>query len=76
MHVWGGEPFEFLRPVFNIADAAISVGVALMILFQRKDKPDQPEPLRDQPGTPAHPQEAQADPEHPNERTAAQRTST
>ncbi|HMZ47651.1 MAG: lipoprotein signal peptidase [Bacteroidetes bacterium] len=76
MPVWGGEPFEFFRPVFNIADAAISVGVALMILFQRKDKPDQPEPLRDQPGTPAHPQEAQADPEHPNERTAAQRTST
>ena len=37
--IWGGEPFVFFRPVFNIADAAISVGVALMILVQRKHKP-------------------------------------
>lgn len=37
--IWGGEPFEFFRPVFNIADAAISVGVALMILVQRKPGP-------------------------------------
>lgn len=36
--IWGGEPFVFFRPVFNIADAAISVGVALMILVQRKPK--------------------------------------
>lgn len=38
--IWGGEPFEFFRPVFNIADAAISVGVALMILTQRKAAPE------------------------------------
>lgn len=31
----GGEPFVFFRPVFNVADAAISVGVALLLLFQR-----------------------------------------
>ena len=37
--IWGGQAFEFFRPVFNIADAAISVGVALMILVQRKPKP-------------------------------------
>jgi signal peptidase II len=24
---WGGEEFLFFRPVFNIADSAISVGV-------------------------------------------------
>ena len=24
---WGGEEFEFFRPVFNIADASISIGV-------------------------------------------------
>ena len=24
---WAGEPFEFFRPVFNIADASISIGV-------------------------------------------------
>ncbi len=40
---WGGESFLFFRPVFNIADAAISVGVALMILVQRQPKPELPE---------------------------------
>ncbi|HLO81004.1 MAG TPA: lipoprotein signal peptidase [Chitinophagaceae bacterium] len=34
--VWGGEPFEFFRPVFNIADASISVGVFLILVFQKK----------------------------------------
>lgn len=32
--VWGGEEFEFFRPVFNIADAAISVGVVMLVLVQ------------------------------------------
>jgi signal peptidase II len=31
---WGGDYFIFFRPVFNIADAAISIGVAIIILFQ------------------------------------------
>ena len=31
---WGGEYFVFFRPVFNIADTSISVGVGLIILFQ------------------------------------------
>jgi signal peptidase II len=31
-----GEPFQFFRPVFNIADASISVGVFLLIVFQRR----------------------------------------
>lgn len=34
--IWGGEPFEFFRPVFNFADASISVGVVAILLFQRK----------------------------------------
>ncbi|MFT3749332.1 MAG: lipoprotein signal peptidase [Agriterribacter sp.] len=34
--VWGGEDFEFFRPVFNIADAAISLGVITILLFQKK----------------------------------------
>ena len=34
--VMGGERFEFFRPVFNVADAAISVGVACIILFHRR----------------------------------------
>jgi len=34
--VWGGEEFMFFRPVFNIADSAISVGVMILFLFQKK----------------------------------------
>jgi len=34
--VWGGEPFEFFRPVFNIADASISTGVLTILAFQKK----------------------------------------
>jgi len=26
----------FFRPVFNIADSAISIGVAIMVIFQKK----------------------------------------
>lgn len=33
--VWGGEPFQFFRPIFNFADAAISGGVAVIILFNK-----------------------------------------
>lgn len=32
---WGGDYFIFFRPIFNIADAAISVGVVLLLLFQK-----------------------------------------
>jgi signal peptidase II len=34
--VWGGETFEFFRPVFNIADASISFGVLFILLFQKR----------------------------------------
>jgi signal peptidase II len=34
--IWGGEEFEFFRPVFNIADASISVGVIVLLIFQNK----------------------------------------
>ena len=32
---WGGEEFLFFRPVFNIADASITVSVVVIILFYR-----------------------------------------
>ncbi len=32
---WGGEQFEFFRPIFNIADAAISTGVISLLVFQK-----------------------------------------
>jgi signal peptidase II len=33
--VWGGEEFIFFRPVFNIADSSITIGVIYLILFKR-----------------------------------------
>ncbi len=33
----GGEHFIFFRPVFNIADAGISVGIFLLLIFYRKE---------------------------------------
>ena len=32
---WGGQDFIFFRPVFNLADAAISVGVIMILIFQK-----------------------------------------
>jgi len=34
--VWGGEDFIFFRPIFNIADSAVTVGVVLILLFYRR----------------------------------------
>lgn len=34
--LWGSEHFIFFRPVFNIADSSITVGITLIILFQRQ----------------------------------------
>ncbi len=33
---WGGDRFVFFRPVFNVADSAITIGIASILLFQRK----------------------------------------
>jgi len=32
----GGDEFEFFSPIFNIADASISIGVITLLLFQKK----------------------------------------
>ena len=34
--VWGGEYFEFFRPVFNISDSSISIGVFMILIFQKR----------------------------------------
>lgn len=34
--IWGGERFTFFSPIFNIADASISVGVIALLIFQKK----------------------------------------
>jgi signal peptidase II len=33
--IWGGDYFIFFRPVFNIADSAITIGVLAILLFHR-----------------------------------------
>lgn len=38
--LWGGEEFIFLRPIFNLADSAICVGVFLLLLFYRQTLSD------------------------------------
>jgi signal peptidase II len=34
--IWAGEEYIFFRPVFNIADSAISIGVICILLYQKK----------------------------------------
>ena len=45
---FGGNKFEFFRPVFNIADSSITVGVAAIIIFYHrfllKSKKEKPQP--------------------------------
>lgn len=33
---WGGEQFIFFRPVFNLADSSITIGVILILIFQKR----------------------------------------
>lgn len=34
--IWGSEEFLFFRPVFNIADSAITISVAMILIFQKR----------------------------------------
>ncbi|WP_294824448.1 lipoprotein signal peptidase [uncultured Flavobacterium sp.] len=34
--IWGGEYFSFFNAIFNVADAAISIGVGILIVFNKK----------------------------------------
>lgn len=40
---WGGKGFRFFEPVFNIADTAISTGVGILIVFNKKAFPKEVE---------------------------------
>ncbi|SDW23983.1 signal peptidase II [Lutibacter oricola] len=39
----GGEPFTFFNAIFNVADAAISIAVAILIIFNKKAFPKEEE---------------------------------
>ena len=34
--VLGGAPFTFFQPIFNIADASISIGIITLLVFQKR----------------------------------------
>lgn len=36
MPIYGGQPFSFFNAIFNVADACISVGLVLLLIFMRK----------------------------------------
>jgi signal peptidase II len=38
--IWAGERFEFFRPIFNIADASIFIGVVIIMIFQKRFFPE------------------------------------
>ncbi|HKJ06749.1 MAG TPA: lipoprotein signal peptidase [Flavobacteriaceae bacterium] len=40
---WGGKRFTFFNAIFNVADAAISIGVAVLLIFNKKTFPDKTE---------------------------------
>lgn len=45
---WGGQEFIFFRPVFNIADSAITVGIFSILLFHRRYFADNKEEAKDE----------------------------
>ncbi|MEZ4853032.1 lipoprotein signal peptidase [Flavobacterium sp.] len=34
--IWGGKPFSFFNAIFNVADVAISTGVGILIVFNKR----------------------------------------
>lgn len=36
MPIWGGKEFKFFNAIFNVADMAISTGVGILIVFNKK----------------------------------------
>ena len=34
--IWGGKPFTFFNAIFNVADMAVSTGVGIMIVFNKR----------------------------------------
>lgn len=34
--IWHGQHFEFFEPIFNLADSAISIGVIMILIYQKR----------------------------------------
>ena len=45
----GGQEFLFFRPVFNVADSSITLGVIILLIFQKKFFPEKTEVKTDEP---------------------------
>lgn len=58
--IWGGQHFEFFQPVFNIADAAITTGIALFILSHRRQRDQKNAAAEVAPQTELHRADAEA----------------
>lgn len=74
--VWGGQYAVFFRPVFNLADTAISLGVAILLIFQNYFFSEtQPQPTTTTPSLPntdiSEPEES-----HPSTTTADSHTTS
>ena len=52
--IWGGKDFVFFRPIFNIADSCICIGVFIVLLFYRKTLSYSLEHLSKKKDTPKH----------------------
>jgi signal peptidase II len=46
--MWGGQDFEFFRPIFNLADASISAGIITILIFQKRFFKNDPEKSKQQ----------------------------
>jgi signal peptidase II len=49
--IWAGQSFEFFRPIFNVADASIFIGVALILIRQKHFFPEKKPQPNQQPET-------------------------